>query len=155
MGAEDPAQSRYLARRQERELRRNIEEWRSEYDHSFRAALLAVRDDVEDMHRVEIEAVIRDDTALTPDLEAGIEAAREALTNAVKHSGAQSISIFSEVADGKAYIHIRDNGRGIEDTVQARLSGRLNQRVEGVGGLVAIDSGETEGTEVKITVGAG
>jgi len=98
--------------------------------------------------------VIRDDTALTRDLEAGIEAAREALTNAVKHSGAQSISIFSEVVDGKAYIHIRDNGRGIEDTVQTRLSGRLNQRVEGVGGLVAIDSGEKAGTEVKITVSA-
>jgi signal transduction histidine kinase len=154
MGADDPAQSRYLARRQERELRRNIEEWRSEYPRSFRAALLAVRDDVEDIHRVEIEAVIRDDTALTRDLEAGVEAAREALTNAVKHSGAQSISIFSEVVDGKAYIHIRDNGRGIEDTVQARLSGRLNQRVEGVGGLVAIDSGEKAGTEVKITVSA-
>ncbi|MGD2103174.1 MAG: hypothetical protein PVG83_13155, partial [Acidimicrobiia bacterium] len=91
MGADDPAQSRYLARRQERELRRNIEEWRSPHSRSFRAALLNVRDDVEDIHRVEIEAVIRDDCALTPDLEAGIEVAREALTNAVKHSRAQRI----------------------------------------------------------------
>lgn len=154
MGADDPAQSRYLARRQERELRRNIEDWRSQYQRSFRAALLAVRDDVEDIHRVEIEAVIRDDTELTPDLEAAIEAAREALTNAVKHSGAQSISLFSEVVDDRAYIHIRDNGRGIEDTVQSRLAGRLNERVEAVGGLVAIDSGVEAGTEVKITVGA-
>lgn len=153
MGADDPAQSRYLARRQERELRRNIEEWRSQYRQSFRAALLAVRDDVEDIHRVEIEAVIRDDTELTPDLEAAIEAAREALTNAVKHSGAQSISLFSEMIDGKAHIHIRDNGGGIDDPVQSRLVVRLNQRVEAVGGLVAIDSGETTGTEVKITVG--
>ena len=32
MGADDPAQSRYLARRQERELRRNIDEWQSEFD---------------------------------------------------------------------------------------------------------------------------
>jgi signal transduction histidine kinase len=154
MGADDPAQSRYLARRQERELRRNIEDWRSQYQRSFRAALLAVRDDVEDIHRVEIEAVIRDDTELTPDLEAAIDAAKEALTNAVKHSGAQSISLFSEVVEDRAFIHIRDNGRGIEDRVQARLAGRLNERVEGVGGLVAIDSGGEAGTEVKITVGA-
>ena len=154
MGADDPAQSRYLARRQERELRRNIEEWRSQYGRSFRAALLSVRDDVEDIHRVEIQAVIRDDAELTPDLEAAIEAAREALTNAVKHSGAQSISLFSELADGKAFIHIRDNGRGIDDPVQTRLTVRLNRRVEAVGGFVAIDSGETTGTEVKITVGA-
>jgi signal transduction histidine kinase len=154
MGADDPAQSRYLARRQERELRRNIEDWRSQFGRSFRAALLSVRDDVEDIHRVEIEAVIRDDSELTPDLEAAIDAAREALTNAVKHSGAQSISLFSEVVDGKASIHIRDNGRGIDDPVQSRLTVRLNQRVEAVGGLVAIDSGEMIGTEVKITVGA-
>jgi signal transduction histidine kinase len=154
MGADDPAQSRYLARRQERELRRNIEEWRSQYTRSFRAALLSVRDDTEDIHRVEIEAVIRDDTELTPDLDAAVDAAREALTNAVKHSGAQSISIFSEIVDGKAHIHIRDNGRGIDVPVRAGLSGRLNQRVEAVGGLVAIDSGEESGTEVKITVGA-
>jgi signal transduction histidine kinase len=33
------------------------------------------------------------------------------------------------------------------------VSGRLNQRVEGVGGLVAVDSGDANGTEVKITVG--
>jgi signal transduction histidine kinase len=154
MGADDPAQSRYLARRQERELRRNIEEWRSEYARSFRASLMAVRDDVEDIHRVEIEAVIRDDAPLTPDLEAAIDAAREALTNAVKHSEARSISLFSELSDGKAHIHIRDNGRGLDGPDLARVFERLNQRVETVGGLVDIDSGAANGTEVKITVGA-
>jgi signal transduction histidine kinase len=154
MGADDPAQSRYLARRQERELRRNIEEWRSQHHKSFRAALLAVRDDVEDIHRVEVEAVIRDDAELTPDLEAAIETAREALTNAVKHSGAERISLFSEVQDGEARIHIRDNGHGLNGHDLARVSTRLNQRVEAVGGLVDIDSGDTSGTEVKITVGA-
>jgi signal transduction histidine kinase len=154
MGADDPAQSRYLARRQERELRRNIEEWRSQFDRSFRAALLAVRDDVEDIHRVEIEAVIRDDTALTPGLETGIEVAREALTNAVKHSRAQRISIFSEVQGGRAVIHIRDDGGGIDAADLSRVSSRLNQRVESIGGLVDVDSGGPDGTEVKITVEA-
>jgi signal transduction histidine kinase len=153
MGADDPGQARYLARRQERELRRNIEEWRSEYERSFRAALLAVRDDVEDVHRVEIEAVIRDDAALTPDLEAGIEAAREALVNAAKHSGAESISIFSEVVDGRAMIHVRDNGAGLGEPEHAGVTRKLNERVETVGGLVTIDSTGANGTEIKITVG--
>ncbi len=155
MGADDPAQSRYLARRQERELRRNIEEWRSQFQRSFRAQLLSVRDDIEDMHRVEIEAVIRDDVELTPELDAAIDAAREALTNAVKHSEAKSISIFSEVADGRAHIHIRDNGTGLENSDLSRVTGRLNERLENVGGLVSIDSADANGTEVKITVGAG
>ncbi|HEY7821713.1 MAG TPA: ATP-binding protein [Acidimicrobiia bacterium] len=153
MGADDPAQSRYLARRQERELRRNIEEWRSEFQRSFRAQLLSVRDDIEDMHRVEVEAVIRDDCELTPGLEAAIEAAREALTNAVKHSGADRITVFAEVSDGTTNIHIRDNGSGLEGPDLARVSGRLNERLENVGGLVSIDSGDANGAEVKITVG--
>ena len=153
MGADDPAQSRYLARRQERELRRNIEEWRSEFQQSFRAELLSVRDDIEDMHRVEIGAVIRDDSELTPALEAAIETAREALTNAVKHSGAKSITMFSEVLEGQAHIHVRDNGRGFQGSDLARVSGRLNERVENVGGLVSIYSGDSNGTDVKITVG--
>lgn len=153
MGADDPAQSRYLARRQERELRRNIEEWRSEHEQSFRAAVLTLRDDVEDVHRVEIEAVVRDDTALTPALQAGIETAREALTNAIKHSGAESISVFSEVLDGTASLHVRDNGRGLSGDDLRQVSSRLNKRVESVGGLVAVDSGGNGGTEVKISVG--
>lgn len=154
MGADDPAQSRYLARRQERELRRNIEEWRSEFDKSFRAALLAVRDEVEDVHRVEIEAVIRDDAALSPSLEAGVDAAREAMTNAVKHSHGEKISLFSELRDGDALIHVRDNGGGFGSEHDLdRVRGRLTKRVEGVGGLVSIESEENSGTDIKITVG--
>jgi len=154
MGADDPAQSRYLARRQERELRRNIEEWRSEFDKSFRAALLAVRDEVEDVHRVEIEAVIRDDAALSPSLEAGVDAAREAMTNAVKHAGARKISVFSELKDGEALIHVRDNGNGFgSDHDLSRVRGRLTKRVETVGGLVDIESEAESGTDIRITVG--
>jgi signal transduction histidine kinase len=72
----------------------------------------------------------------------------------VKHSGAQRISLFSEVHDGQAFIHIRDDGAGIEDADLNRVTSRLNQRVESVGGLVDVDSEGPGGTEVKITVGA-
>ena len=154
MGADDPAQSRYLARRQERELRRNIDEWQSEFDRSFRAALLAVRDDVEDVHRVEIEAVIRDDASLSSSLEAGIEAAREALINAVKHSAAEKISLFSELRVGQADIHIRDNGNGFtSDSDRLQVQRRLTQRVEAIGGIVQVDSEDGEGTDIRITIG--
>jgi signal transduction histidine kinase len=154
MGADDPSQSRYLARRQERELRRNIEEWRSEYRESFRAGLLAVRDEVEDTHRVEIDAVIRDDAQINSNLAAAIEAAREAMANAAKHSGSNNISLYSEFNDGDAHIHVRDGGSGINDDLQrSRVRERLARRVENVGGLVEIDTAPESGTEVKITVG--
>jgi signal transduction histidine kinase len=153
IGADDPNQSRYLARRQERELRRTIEEWRSPFLRSFRAAILEVRDDIEDTHRVVIEAVVRDDAELNPPLVAAIEAAREAMTNAVKHSSSETIAIFSEFQSGNAFIHVRDSGRGFSDAgTVTRVQQRLAHRVEHVGGLVEIDSNGA-GTEVKITVG--
>ncbi len=154
MGADDPSQARYLARRQERELRRNIEEWRSEFARSFRAALLAVRDDIEDVHRVEIEAVIRDDLALTPYLEAGIDAAREAMTNAAKHSRASQISVFSEVRNGDAVIHVKDDGAGCNEPAKEVVTRRLSRRVAGVGGQVAVESAAGQGTDVRISVKA-
>lgn len=156
MAADDPAQSRYLARRQERELRRNIDEWRSEFEHSFRAELLAVRDDVEDLHRVEIETVIRDDVSLTDPLRAGVETAREAMTNAVKHARATIISVFSEIRDGEMIIHVRDNGTGFLDrSDRERVLDRLNRRVERLGGDVSIESALDEGTDIRIAVETG
>jgi signal transduction histidine kinase len=153
MGADDPGQSRYLARRQERELRRNIEEWRSEYRQSFRAALLAVRDEIEDTHRVEIEAVIRDDAQMNPNLAAAIEAAREAMANAAKHSGSTTITLYSEFVNGDAQIHVRDSGSGfVDDGRKSRVRERLARRVENAGGLVEIDTAPDSGTEITITV---
>lgn len=153
MGADDPAQSRYLARRQERELRRNIDEWRSEFEQSFRAELLAVRDHVEDTHRVEIEAVIRDDAPLTRELTSAIEAAREAMTNAVKHARATTISVFSEAKNGDAIIHVRDNGTGfVNESQRERVRQRLGERVSGAEGEVTIESSDGGGTDIRISV---
>jgi signal transduction histidine kinase len=152
MGADDPSQSRYLARRQERELRRNLEEWRSEFERSFRASLLGVRDDVEDIHRVEIEAVIRDDHPLTPGLQACVDAAREAITNAAKHSGAQSISVFSEIKDAQAVIHVRDDGKGCDETTLDMVSRKLQARLDPVRGGVTVESAPGMGTDVRIFV---
>lgn len=152
MGADDPVQSRYLARRQERELRRNIEEWRSEFPNSFRASLLAVRDEIEDTHRVEIEAVTRDDAQLSASLAAAVEAAREALANAAKHSGSPNIALYADFSNGDAHIHVRDRGSGfLDDGARMRVHERLAKRVESVGGVVDIDSGRESGTD-KITV---
>jgi signal transduction histidine kinase len=154
MGADDPNQARYLARRQERELRRNIEGMVSEHDESFRESLLAVRDEVEDVHRVEIDAVIRDDAALDESLTAGIAAAREAMANAAKHSGSPNIDLYAELTNGTASIHVRDRGVGFEDDrLRSQVHRRLTDRVEAVGGLINIDSDPDQGTDVTITVG--
>lgn len=155
-GAADPKQVRYLARWQERELRRTIEELRSPYDRSFRAELLAVRDGVEDLYRsTRIAEVIRDDAEMTPSLEVGLGAAREALTNAAKHAEVEKVDLYAEVSNGSAVIHVRDRGRGFDQSTGPSDHGwnmSVLSPVEAVGGAVTVESSPGAGTEVTIRV---
>lgn len=154
--ASDPDQVRYLARRQERELRRTIEQFLSSHRESFRVALLEARDEVEDMHGVVIDAVVKDDLPLDKSLRSAIEAAREAMLNAARHSGADTIDVYSEAAGGVVTVMVRDRGDGFEpEPALARghgLAKSMIGRMEAVGGSVVITSSPGEGTEVTIRV---
>jgi len=156
--ASNPHQVTYLARRQERELKRTIEQFRSPHEQSFRVALMAVRDEVEDLHnKVKIDALVKDDFPLDPRLSAMVEAAREAMLNSARHSGAAVIDVYSERRDTSAVVIVRDRGVGFEPTdalsgATHGLEKSLLGRVHGVGGDVDIASSPGAGTEVTITV---
>jgi signal transduction histidine kinase len=155
--AEDPAQVRYAARRQERELRRTIEDLSSPYVRSFRAALMSMRDEVEDLFpSVEIDVLVRSDSELDQSLEAGLTVGREAMINAAKHSGSQRVDVYSEIADGVATIRIRDRGRGVDraqiDRILRGKERSMSNRLDAVGGLARIDSIADGGTEVTVEV---
>jgi signal transduction histidine kinase len=76
------------------------------------------------------------------------------MANAAKHSGSPNITLYSEFVNGHAQIHVRDSGTGFADeNMRSRVHERLARRVEGVGGLVEIDTAPESGTEVTITVG--
>jgi signal transduction histidine kinase len=155
MNADDPTEVRYLARRQERELRQMIDEYRSPYDRSFRAELLGARDRVEDICRVEIEAVIRDDAEIDPALTAMVAVAHEAMINAGKHSGSTQIHLYSEIANQMVKVNVRDRGRGFADGTQPdqdKLRESLNGRITSFGGHVHIESAAGNGTDVAITL---
>jgi signal transduction histidine kinase len=153
--AENADDVRFLTRRQERELRRTIAEFRSPHEHSFKASLLRSRDEVADLYpRVEIVEVIRDDAEMSESLEAAVGAAREAMVNAVKHSGSDTVDLYSEIEGGHVAIHIRDRGVGF-DQEMARTRGlslSLTDPIEEHGGSVAISSVPDHGTEVVIRV---
>jgi signal transduction histidine kinase len=152
--AESPAEVRHLARSQERELRRTIAEMRSRFDDSFEAALLGARDDVEDLYRVEIDVVIRSDAELTDELWCVVDAAREAMVNAAKHSSDDRIELFSEVVDDTLTVYIRDRGTGFDTgrLVPTRGIGRHLAKVEDAGGETTVSSRPGEGTEITLTV---
>jgi signal transduction histidine kinase/ligand-binding sensor domain-containing protein len=84
--------------------------------------------------------------------------AQEAVTNVVKHAGANRIAIKLHLEARKLYLRIRDNGRGFEtpDVFSTRgghfgLIG-MRERAERLGGELRLASNPGEGTEVEVTV---
>lgn len=154
--AADAGQVRYLARRQERELRQTIEEYRSPHTSSLRAALLGESGEIEDLYRVDVDAVVRGDAETEDGFEGAVAATHEALANAAKHSGESTIDLYAELNGPCVSIFVRDKGVGFD---KARVSpGRglensLLRRIEGAGGSVQINSSSGEGTEIAITIG--
>lgn len=152
--ADDPAEVRHLARSQVRELRRTIAEMRSRFDDSLDVALLGARDEVEDLYRVEIDAVIRSDAEVSEELWLIVDAAREAMVNAAKHSSDDKIELFSEIVDGTLSVYVRDRGTGYDTSRvdPARGIGRHIAKVEAAGGETTISSLPGEGTEIAFTM---
>ena len=153
--ADDANQVRYLARRQERLLRRTISEYRSEHEHSARAAIHGMCDEIEDVHRIEIDTVVRGDAEVNPPFEAVLAAAREALTNAAKHAGVDVIDLYAELEPSRIEVFVRDRGHGFGIDAAIAGSGRgmdhgMVKRITDVGGDAKITSEVGAGTSVEL-----
>lgn len=150
--AGDSGEVRYLARVQERDLRRTINEYQSPHRDSFRARLLDARASVEDRYRIEIEQVIREDMEMTPELHVLIEAAAEAMANAARHSGSSTIDLYAEVRSDGVQINVRDRGRGFDPEMVATggMAHSIVGPVNDVGGSADIKTGPNRGTDVSL-----
>lgn len=151
--ADDPREVVRLARRQERELRAWLygEERQAE---TLSSALVAAVQEVEDDFPISVECVTVGDTAMTPSLGELVRAAREALQNAAKHSGAPAVDLYAEVDDDRVEVFVRDRGRGFipDEVPEDRLGvrGSIMDRMERHGGSARIRSGPDLGTEVRL-----
>ncbi len=147
---------RYAARRQERELRRTIDELSSRHVNGYRAALQAIGTEVEDLFpSVEVGVVVNVDIEVESPVSDALPVIREAVVNAAKHSGQDKIDVYSVVADGRLRTHVRDRGPGIDPvTIERILRGSeraMATRLASVGGTVTISS-DSSGTEVTVEV---
>ena len=125
--ADDPRAVQQLARRQERELRG----WLYADDvpeASLKAALTAAAAEVEDERGVPVEVVVVGDCETSDAVQALVRAAREAMVNAAKHSGADKIDVYAEVDDDPVEVFVRDRGAGFDlDAVAEDRLGRQRQ----------------------------
>lgn len=82
--------------------------------------------------------------------------AQEALTNVVRHSGAQNVAVELEQLDGHLHLRVRDDGRGFDvaerrdEAVRGSSLGLLSmeERATLAGGGLEFISAPSEGTEV-------
>ena len=160
--ANDPQQVQRLARAQERQLRNWL------FDHpgpdgagirdgsgaSVSEALKALQQEVEANHGIRVDLVTVGDAPLDEHLVALVASAREAVVNAAKWSGAEVVSVYSEVDADAASVFVRDRGRGFDPSKVALdrkgLSGSVHNRMRRNGGTSSLKTAPGEGTEVVL-----
>ena len=144
-----------LARAQERELRSWLYEDRADAPASFADNIRSGAADVEERYGVPIEVVTVGDAPGGQAIDALVGAAREAMVNAARHSGAEVVSVYAEVEEGTARIFVRDRGRGFSlDAVGEDRHGirdSIRSRLDRHGGSATLRS-DDRGTEWTLEV---
>jgi len=143
-----------LARRQERELRAWMQGRSTDETQQLAAAIEGIVTRVESQHRITVDAVAVGDLGLDERLHNFVGAVQEAVTNAARHAGTDSVSVYVEVQPQEVTAYIRDQGtgfvrsavpsdrRGISDSIEGRLR-RMN-------GTAELRTSPNEGTEVEL-----
>ena len=153
--SEDPKAVQQLARRQERELRGWLygEEL---VETTLKVALTAAAAEVEDERGVPVELVMVGDTDMSDAAKALVRAAREAMVNAAKHSGADKIDVYAEITDDLVEVFVRDRGAGFDLDAVAEdrmgVAGSIIDRMARHGGTATVRSQPGEGTEVRLEI---
>ena len=153
--ADDPKAVQQLARRQERELRNWLYDDEL-HEATLRAALTAAAAEVEDERGVPVELVMVGDCDSSEEIQALVRAAREAMVNAAKHSGADKIDVYAEVDEESVEVFVRDRGHGFDVDAVAEdrmgVKGSIIDRMARHGGTATIRSASSDGTEVRLEI---
>lgn len=154
--ADDPRAVVALARAQERDLRGWLYGADEASAATVGAALEAVAAEVEQAHGVPVEVVVVGDSPLDERSSALVRAAREAMVNAARHSGAPVVDVYAECGPGQVEVFVRDRGSGFDPHAvpvdRMGLRGSVVGRVERHGGSAVVRSAPGEGTEVRLAM---
>ena len=122
---------------------------------SFRDAMRTMLDDLSRPFGVTIKFTMDAEEAKGSDLANHIRhIIKEAVSNALRHSGGKTITIDVETFSDRLVIVVVDDGIGFEpDNVKRGLGlGNLEDRVQRLDGSLSIRSGPEQGTVVEVTV---
>ncbi len=163
--ADDPGRMTSLARRQERELRAwlygagagtadGAASNGGGVERRLRAELERVAGEVEELCAVPVEVVVVGDTVVDAAIEELLAAAREAMVNAAKHSGAPRVDVYVEARPDAVEVFVRDTGCGFDPAAvpadRVGLSSSIRTRMERIGGNATVDTAPGDGTEIEL-----
>jgi two-component system sensor histidine kinase DevS len=74
---------------------------------------------------------------------------REAVSNAVRHAGATTLSVSVAVKDDLIRVVVVDDGKGLPEDVSPSGLGNLGDRAEAVGGAFTLGRGPDGGVKVE------
>ncbi len=84
-----------------------------------------------------------------------LRCSQEAITNAVKHSGAENLWLAVAREDGAAVLSARDDGRGADGFVPGHGLAGMRERLAALGGTLAIDPRPGAGFLLRLTLPLG
>jgi signal transduction histidine kinase len=123
---------------------------------TFLRAASAAAAEVEDERGVPVEVVMVGDCDTSDSVQALVRAAREAMVNAAKHSGADKIDVYAEVNEETVEVFVRDRGQGFDadDVAEDRLGVKRSiiDRMARHGGTATVRSRPGDGTEVRLEI---
>ena len=114
----------------------------------------ALSERIELAHRIRVESVVVGDCPLDAGLQAVVDACGEALTNAGKHSGVASVSLYIEVDTEAVTAFVRDRGKGFDPAAVPKdrrgIADSIRGRLQRHGGTADVVSSPGQGTEVRL-----
>jgi signal transduction histidine kinase len=111
-------------------------------------------------HGLEVSVSNNGETALAPEVERELfRIVQEAVTNAVRHAKASSLSVSFDVGAQQAALTVHDDGVGFDPDARAIRSRRLGltsmrERAQALGGTFDVESSDA-GTTVRVEVPVG
>jgi signal transduction histidine kinase len=152
---ETKAHLRRAAQRAELDIRLAIDETAAPCSQSVNAAIAQAVGEVAARDHITLELDVVPGVQLSaPRADALVGIAREAVSNAARHSGAARVSLSLQRRGGGVRLRVSDNGSGFDTLAQADGFGltSMRDRATLVGGDLWISSVPGCGTEVEVTL---
>jgi signal transduction histidine kinase len=143
---------RGVARAQE-ESRRVVGALAARVDEPLDKALAEAARDAARRYGASIDLELASGISLSPrEREAVVRIASEAVANAARHSGAETLRVYLERLDAGMRLGVVDDGTGFDDEEPKRGFGliTMKDRAEALGGKLRIDSRRGGGTRVEL-----